>query len=117
MKTDLLRGWFKFSRPLTKRDEQFKVIYVTQSKTALRNEKKYSLTAHVISIIPEFCLLTIAVVFFSSGLFSLQRQAHEQEDRGLVNAAQSNNLLRLKEILDANPERVLFFSHSFYFCR
>nr|XP_058964216.1 E3 ubiquitin-protein ligase MIB2-like isoform X3 [Pocillopora verrucosa] len=40
------------------------------------------------------------------GLFSLQRQAHEQEDRGLVNAAQSNNLLRLKEILDANPERI-----------
>ena len=117
MKTDLLRGWFKFSRPLTKRDEQFKVIYVTQSKTALRIEKKYSLTAHVISIIPEFCLLTITVVFFSSGLFSLQRQAHEQEDRGLVNAAQSNNLLRLKEILDANPERVLFFFHSFYFCR
>ena len=109
MKTDLLRGWFKFSRPLTKRDEQFKVIYVTQSKTALRNEKKYSLTAHAISIIPEFCLLTITVVFFSSGLFSLQRQAHEQEDRGLVNAAQSHNLLRLKEILDANPERVLFF--------
>ena len=71
----------------------------------------------MIIIIPEICLLTIAVDFFSSGFFSLQRQAHEQEDRGLVNAAQSNNLLRLKEILDADPERVLFFLHSFYFCR
>ena len=71
------------------------------------------------SIIPEICLLTIAVDFFSSGFFSLlrdfQRQAHEQEDRGLVNAAQSNNLLRLKEILDADPERVLFFFRSFFF--
>ena len=75
----------------------------------------------MISIIPEICFLTIAVDSFSLGFFSLlrdfQRQAHEQEDRGLVNAAQSNNLLRLKEILDANPERVLFFLHSFYFCR
>ena len=66
-------------------------------------------------IIQEICLLTIAVDFFPSGLFSLQRQAHEQEDRGLVNAAQSNNLLRLKEILDADPERVFFFFHSFFF--
>ena len=121
MKTDLLRGCLKFSRPLTKRDEQFNVIYVTQPKTAPRNEQKYSSTAQVRSIIPEICLLTIAVDFFSSGLFSLlrdfQRQAHEQEDRGLLNAAQSDDLLRLKEILDANPERVLFFLHSFYFCR
>ena len=75
----------------------------------------------MIIIIPEICLLTIAVDFFPSGFFSLlrdfQRQAHEQEDRGLVNAAQSNNLLRLMEILDANPEWVLFFLHSFYFFR
>nr|XP_058964207.1 E3 ubiquitin-protein ligase MIB2-like isoform X3 [Pocillopora verrucosa] len=44
------------------------------------------------------------------GLFSLfrdlLRQAHEQEAHGLVNAAQSNRLSRLIEILDANPERI-----------
>ena len=32
-----------------------------------------------------------------------------------MNAAGSNNLLRLKEILDANPEQVPFFFHSFSF--
>ncbi|XP_066023099.1 E3 ubiquitin-protein ligase MIB2-like isoform X3 [Pocillopora verrucosa] len=44
------------------------------------------------------------------GLFSLfrdfLRQAREREEPGLVNAAGSNNLLRLKEILDANPEQI-----------
>ena len=58
--------------------------------------------------------------FFSSGLFSLfrdfLRQAHEQAEPGLVFAAQSNNLSRVKEILDANPERVhFFFFNSFCF--
>ena len=43
------------------------------------------------------------------------RQAREREEPGLVNAAGSNNLLRLKEILDANPEQVPFFFHSFSF--
>ena len=32
-----------------------------------------------------------------------------------MNAAGSNNLLRLKEILDANPEQVPVFFHSFSF--
>ena len=110
--SDWLRWKHEFSRPFPKRDKQFNVIYVTQSKTALRNKKTNSFKAQIISVV----FFTTTVEFFFPGLFSLfrdlLRQAHEQEAHGLVNAAQSNNLSRLIEILDANPERVPFFFHS-----